>query len=57
VAGRLVRTLAAGRLPAGPHAVRWDGRDDRGRGAASGTYVARLEVDGVPLARSMTLLR
>ncbi|MFN2370222.1 MAG: S8 family serine peptidase, partial [Candidatus Krumholzibacteriia bacterium] len=57
VAGRLVRTLAAGRLPAGSHAVRWDGRDDRGRGAASGTYVARLVVDGVPVARSMTLLR
>ncbi|MBE0564426.1 MAG: hypothetical protein IH621_00585, partial [Krumholzibacteria bacterium] len=57
VAGRLVRTLTAGRLPAGPHAVRWDGRDDRGRGAASGTYVARLEVDGAPVARSMTLLR
>ena len=57
VAGRLVRTLPGGLLPAGPHARTWDGRDDRGRGAASGAYVARLVVDGVPSVRAMTLLR
>lgn len=40
--GRLVRTLAEGRLPEGPHAVVWDGRDEAGRSAASGVYFARL---------------
>ena len=46
--GRLVRTLAEGRLAAGPHAVVWDGRDAAGRTAASGIYFARLASrDGV----------
>lgn len=57
VAGRLVRTLVGGRLPAGEHAASWDGRDEGGRGSASGTYLARLVVDGVPAVRAMTLLR
>ncbi len=57
VAGRLVRTLVGGRLPAGEHAAYWDGRDDGGRSSASGTYLARLVVDGVPAVRTMTLLR
>ena len=57
VAGRLVRSLVGDRLPAGEHAAYWDGRDDGGRSAASGAYLARLVVDGVPAVRSMTLLR
>ena len=34
-AGRLVRALAAGDRDAGRHVMRWDGRDDAGRPAAS----------------------
>ncbi|HPF34832.1 MAG TPA: YCF48-related protein [Candidatus Krumholzibacteria bacterium] len=40
--GRRVRTLVLGARAAGPHAVRWDGRDDTGRAAPSGLYLARL---------------
>ncbi len=36
--GSLVRTIADRSLPAGRHRFEWDGRDDRGRRAASGTY-------------------
>jgi flagellar hook assembly protein FlgD len=44
VAGRLVRTLEHGTLQtAGRHEVRWDGRDETGRGVASGMYVYRLD--------------
>jgi hypothetical protein len=43
VAGRLVRTLHEGRLPAGPHEFAWDARDENGRSVASGLYFARLE--------------
>ena len=40
--GRLVRELVNGDLPAGPHEVRWDGRDEAGREAAcSGVYLCR----------------
>jgi len=42
VMGRRVRTLLAGSNPAGAHAIRWDGRDERGRGLASGVYLAKL---------------
>jgi hypothetical protein len=42
VRGRLVSTLWQGELAAGPQAVSWDGRDERGRGVAAGTYFAHL---------------
>jgi len=58
-AGRRVRTLADGlALGPGPHAVTWDGRDETGRDAPSGTYVCRLIADGTPRSRlRMTLVR
>ena len=40
--GRVVRTLTAGMLAAGPHELPWDGRDSRGRAAPPGLYFARL---------------
>jgi flagellar hook assembly protein FlgD len=43
VHGRLVTTILAARvLPAGEHAVTWDGRDSAGRRAPAGAYFARL---------------
>lgn len=41
--GRIVRRLVSGTAPRGDFAVYWDGRDDAGRRAPSGTYVARLQ--------------
>jgi hypothetical protein len=43
VAGRRVRRLFRGVAPAGETDLEWDGRDDLGRPAAPGLYVARLE--------------
>ncbi|MFO7610447.1 MAG: family 16 glycosylhydrolase [Candidatus Krumholzibacteriia bacterium] len=44
VAGRLVRTLAAGEaVAAGRHERVWDGRDESGHAAAAGVYLGRLE--------------
>ncbi len=57
VGGRLVRTLVQASQAAGPHAVEWNGRDDRGAGAASGVYLYRLAADGATQQRSMTLVR
>ena len=51
-AGRRVRALAEGALPAGDHALAWDGRDDRGAAAPAGVYFATLAVDGAGLART-----
>ena len=43
VAGRRVTSLVDEERPAGWHTVRWNGRDDAGRAAASGVYFYRLE--------------
>ena len=43
VNGRLVRTLVDRAVEAGPHTAIWDGKDQAGRGVASGTYFARME--------------
>ncbi|MBD3235598.1 MAG: hypothetical protein GF330_02710, partial [Candidatus Eisenbacteria bacterium] len=45
--GRHVRTLLRGALPAGPGAVRWDGRDEAGRRMPAGLYHARLRAEGL----------
>jgi hypothetical protein len=57
VAGRRVRLLRSGPLPAGRHEVAWAGRDERGRAVAPGVYFLRLEADGETRLRKVTRLR
>ncbi len=60
VRGRLVRRVLDGTLEAGAHpvAATWDGNDDQGRAAPSGTYFLRMKTAaGTAAARKMTLLR
>lgn len=44
--GKRVRTLTKVRMPSGPHAMFWDGRNDAGRKLGSGVYFIKLSVDG-----------
>lgn len=55
--GRRVRRLVGEVLPAGPHSVRWDGRDADGRPAGSGVYYYRLGADEQHATRKMILLK
>ena len=57
IRGMLVRRLLDQELPAGRHEAVWDGRDDGGRGAASGVYLARLQTGGEVRERKLTLVR
>jgi hypothetical protein len=57
LAGARVRTLVDGPLPAGPGALRWDGRDEHGAAVRPGAYWYRLEFDGHVLARRLVLAR
>jgi hypothetical protein len=45
-------------LPCGEYIAYWDGKvQATGREAASGVYLYRLEVDGVPLVRKMIVVK
>lgn len=57
VRGRLVRSLANGRLPGGAHSRRWDGQDASGRPVASGVYLARLVTADYRGAERLVLVR
>ncbi|MBK7672621.1 MAG: right-handed parallel beta-helix repeat-containing protein [bacterium] len=57
LAGRLVRVLVDEQVNAGRHEAVWDGRDNAGRNAASGVYVARLVSAGAGGSVRMHLIR
>jgi len=58
VAGRLVRRLVQAEVrSAGPQVVPWDGRDEAGRNASSGAYIARVAADGREHGVRITLVR
>ena len=56
--GRLIKSLVRDDLPAGDHAVTWNGRDALGRPVASGVYFVRLLTpDGDELHRKLLLAK
>lgn len=57
VKGRTVRTLNTGRLPAGDHALAWDGRGDDGAALPAGVYLARLQTSTFASVEKMALLK
>ncbi len=56
-AGRLVRELIDRIEPAGDHAVRWDGRGERGFSAPNGVYFYRLSAGDFTDTRKMLLMK
>jgi hypothetical protein len=58
VTGRRVRTLVSRDVPRDWHRTEWDGKDDVGRLAATGSYFLRLEVPGhAPAVKRVLLMR
>lgn len=55
VRGQLVRRLTSGFHDEGRQTVPWDGRDDRGRQMAGGTYYCRLNAEGFVESSKLTL--
>jgi hypothetical protein len=55
--GRQIRDLQNGRMPAGEHSIRWDGRDRAGNPAPNGIYFYGLEVDGRRLGGRLAMRR
>ena len=56
-AGRRVRPLLAKDLPAGRHAVEWDGRDEAGRACRGGVYFVALRRGNELQVRRLSLVR
>jgi hypothetical protein len=56
-AGRRVRTLIDGAVPAGHHSAQWDGTDDAGQRVASGVYFYRMETSSFTKTRKMLVLK
>jgi len=54
--GRRVRTLESATRLAGVHAATWDGRDDRGRRVAGGTYFVKLSAGDNAQTRKVVFL-
>jgi hypothetical protein len=57
VAGRLIRQVDAGAMPAGRHQLTWDGHADDGHAARAGLYFVRLEVEGRSLGTRRLVLQ
>lgn len=57
VQGRHLRLLMDGDLPAGEHALNWDGLDDAGKALPSGVYFSRLEAGGEQRSGKLVLSR
>jgi flagellar hook assembly protein FlgD len=55
--GRCVRVLLDDLVGAGWHHREWDGRDDRGRDAAAGSYLYKLAVGDRTESRTLSLVR
>jgi flagellar hook assembly protein FlgD len=56
-AGRLIRTLIDGPLPAKHHSLVWNGTDGRGNAVASGVYFYRMETSTFTATRKMVVLK
>ena len=57
VLGQRVAVVWEGALAPGHYQMRWNGRDDQGRPAASGVYIYRLQGGTQILAKRMVLVR
>jgi hypothetical protein len=57
VSGRLVRTLTNEQFGSGVHSLEWNGRDEKGRCAASGVYLCRLVTGSSVYSRRVLMLK
>ena len=56
ISGRLVKTVADGKMEAGEHSFAWDGRDSFSRSVSPGIYFLRMSTPERSLQKKMVLL-
>ena len=52
-----MRSLLSGRVEAGAHVARWDGKTSDGQVARDGVYFARLRLEGREMTSKFVMLR
>ncbi|PKK83728.1 MAG: hypothetical protein CVT49_06830 [candidate division Zixibacteria bacterium HGW-Zixibacteria-1] len=57
ILGRKVKTLLDETIPAGSHAIDWNGQDDEGNSLPSGIYLYGIKAGEYNLARKMVLIK
>lgn len=57
LAGRVVKTLASQRYPAGSHTVAWDGTDNSGNTVSSGVYFYRMSAGAFSDAKKLVFMK
>lgn len=56
VSGRLVNTLIKDQQNSGNYMINWDGKDNKGKNVAAGTYFINLEIDGISEVEKVVLI-
>lgn len=56
VSGRLVNTLIKDQQNSGNYMINWDGKDNKGKKVAAGTYFINLEIDGISEVEKVVLI-
>ena len=57
VLGQKIRQLVSETVRPGHHAVRWDGRNDKGQTVSSGTYIMRLSMGRNVVTKNMMVIK
>ena len=57
IVGRVVKTLLTGRLEAGIHTIKWDGKDDTGISVSSGMYICSIKTQHFVKRHKMLLVK
>jgi len=57
IKGQKIRTLIKEQMPAGPHLIVWNGKDNSERNVSSGIYLYRLNTSGYQATKKMILMK
>jgi hypothetical protein len=57
ITGRRIKTLVSKQMPAGTHAVQWDGTDNSGKKVASGIYFYQIKAGNYVDVKRMALVK
>jgi hypothetical protein len=55
--GQLIKTLVDENKTAGSHSVKWNGKDENGKSAASGIYIYQMKTNGYQISKKMITLK